>query len=43
MRLNLREGERVKVLGVLRVLDHKADTVNGVLVEAWVEIRVEGW
>ncbi len=40
-RLELQEGERVKVLGVLRVIDHKAAVVNGVFVPAWTEIRIE--
>ncbi len=40
-RLELREGEWVKVLGGLRVTDHKAAVVNGVFVLAWVEVRVE--
>ncbi len=30
-RLELRNGERVKVLGVLRVIDHKAAVENGVM------------
>ena len=42
-RLEPREGERVRVLGVLRVIDPKADRVNGALVPGWVEVRVEGF
>ncbi|HJZ55597.1 MAG TPA: hypothetical protein VKE74_11585, partial [Gemmataceae bacterium] len=34
-------GERVTVVGQLRVIDHPARIVNGVPVAGWVEVRVE--
>jgi hypothetical protein len=39
-RLDLDMGERVRVVGVLKVYDRKADTVGGVFVPAWVEVRI---
>ncbi|MCE9560680.1 MAG: hypothetical protein K8U57_01370 [Planctomycetes bacterium] len=39
-RLDVKEGERVVVRGVLRVIHHRSDVVNGVIVPAWVEVRV---
>jgi hypothetical protein len=39
-RLDVEEGKRLTALGKLRVIDHKADTVNGVIVPGLVEIRV---
>jgi hypothetical protein len=41
-RLDLDVGERVRVVGVLMVFDRKADTVGGVFVPAWVEVRIQG-
>lgn len=41
-RLNFDVGKKAAVVGRLQVLDHRADFVNGVLVPAWTEIRVEG-
>ncbi|HJZ54386.1 MAG TPA: hypothetical protein VKE74_05485 [Gemmataceae bacterium] len=35
-------GERVTVVGQLRVIDHPARIVNGMLVPGWVDVRVEG-
>ena len=40
-RLDIDEGKRVEVVGVLKVIDHGAAAVNGVIVPAWVELRVE--
>jgi hypothetical protein len=34
-------GDVVTADGVLRVIEHDAATVNGVLVPGWIEIRVE--
>lgn len=39
--LNIDMGERVKVIGILRVIDHPPSFVNRQLVPAWVEIRVQ--
>lgn len=39
-RLDVKEGERVEVVGRLRVIDHKPAVVGGVFVPAWVEVRV---
>ncbi|MCE9564441.1 MAG: hypothetical protein K8U57_20580 [Planctomycetes bacterium] len=39
-RLDVKEGERVTVRGTLRVIQHKADVVNGAIVPAWYEVRV---
>ncbi|MCE9564426.1 MAG: hypothetical protein K8U57_20505 [Planctomycetes bacterium] len=39
-RLDVKEGERLVVRGVLRVIQHKGDVVNGVIVPAWFEVRV---
>ncbi|VTR92529.1 unnamed protein product [Gemmata massiliana] len=35
------EGTRITVTGTLWVIDHRAAFVDGVLVPAWTEIRVE--
>jgi hypothetical protein len=32
--------ERLTVRGVLRVIRHKGDVVNGAVVPAWLEVRV---
>ena len=40
-RLDIAEGKRVTLVGVLRVIDHPPDVVNRVLVPEWTEIRVE--
>lgn len=40
-RFDIPEGNRVTVVGVLRVLDHPPAFVNRQFVPAWVEIRVE--
>jgi hypothetical protein len=37
-----RGGKRVRVVGVLRVIDHPAAVVNGVFVPAGAELRVSG-
>jgi hypothetical protein len=37
---DLDDGAEVRVTGVLRVIHHDAAVVNGVLVPAWVEVRV---
>ena len=34
-------GDTLTVRGTLRVIRHDAATVNGVLVPAWIEIRVD--
>ena|GEM_PF-4823595 len=34
------EGDRLKVRGVLHVINHPAVVVNGVLILRWVEVRV---
>src|SRR5437773_2066781 len=39
-RLDIQEGKRVTVIGVLRMLDHPPGVVNRVFVLGWVEIRV---
>jgi hypothetical protein len=39
-RLDVDEGERVNIVGTLKVIDHKPAVVNGVAVTAWVEVRV---
>jgi len=39
-RLDVKEGERLVVRGTLRVIHHKGDVVNGVIVPAWFEVRV---
>jgi hypothetical protein len=38
---DIEPGDVVTTEGVLRVIEHKEATVNGVKVPAWVEIRVE--
>ncbi|AWM41776.1 hypothetical protein GobsT_71170 [Gemmata obscuriglobus] len=38
---DLRTGKRIRAVGVLRVIDHPAAAVNGVLVPEWTEIRFE--
>jgi hypothetical protein len=40
-RLDIEEGQRVDVVGVLRVIDHAPVVVNGIIVPAWAERRVE--
>jgi hypothetical protein len=40
-RYDLEEGKRLTVPGRLRVIDHAPAFVNGQLVPAWVEVRVE--
>jgi hypothetical protein len=40
--LNVREGRRVTVVGVLKVVDHPARRIGGEIVLPWVEIRIEG-
>jgi len=40
-RLDVEEGKRVVLVGVLRVIRHVAAVVGGVVVPAWTEIRVE--
>ena len=40
MRYDLNAGERVRVVGVLRVIDHVPTVVGGVFVDRWVEVRV---
>lgn len=40
-RLDVEEGDRVMVVGELRVIRHGAAVVNGRAVQGWVEIRVE--
>ncbi len=39
-RLDVKEGEKLTVRGVLRVIDHPAEIVNGTVVPGWVEIRI---
>ncbi|MCE9566535.1 MAG: hypothetical protein K8U57_31310 [Planctomycetes bacterium] len=39
-RLDVKEGERVVVRGVLRVIQHKGGVVSGVIAPAWLEVRV---
>lgn len=39
-RLDVMPGDKLKVRGVLDVIDHPAAVVGGVLVPAWVEVRV---
>lgn len=40
-RLDMDPGDRLIVGGTLHVIDHPADFVNGIMVPAWVEVRVE--
>ena len=40
-RLDVEEGKRLTVVGRLRVIEHQTDTVNSVIVPAWVEVRVQ--
>ena len=40
-RFDVKEGERIVVRGTLRVVRHRGDVVNGVIVPAWWELRVE--
>jgi hypothetical protein len=40
-RLDVREGRRITVVGVLRVIDHPARRVGGELVLPWSEVRIE--
>ena len=40
-RLDIREGDVLEVRGVLKVIDHEAATVEGVIVPAWSEVVVE--
>jgi hypothetical protein len=40
-RLDVEEGRRVGVVGVLRVIDHAPCLVGTVFVPGWVELRVE--
>jgi len=39
-RLDVDIGDKLKVKGVIRVIEHPAAVVNGVKVPAWVEVRV---
>lgn len=40
-RLNdVREGDRLRVRGVLKMIDHPPAIVNGKLAPGWVEVRV---
>ena len=39
-RLDVKEGQRLNVVGRFRVIDHKAAVVGTVFVPAWVEVRV---
>ena len=41
-RLDIDQGERVNVLGVLKVRDHKPAVVGGVFVPGWTQLRVAG-
>ena len=41
-RLDIDEGQRVNVVGTLRVIDHGHATVGGEFVPGWTELRVEG-
>jgi hypothetical protein len=40
-RLDVKLGERLTVRGTLRVIQHKADVVNGVIVSAWFRTPVD--
>jgi hypothetical protein len=40
-RLDVEEGRRVGVVGVLRIIDHAPCLVGTVFVPGWVELRVE--
>ncbi len=40
-RLDVVEGERLTVRGKLRVIEHRGDVVNRVIVPVWSEVRVE--
>ncbi|MBA4187775.1 MAG: hypothetical protein C0467_07125 [Planctomycetaceae bacterium] len=40
-RLDVKEGQRLTVRGRLRLLWHRGDVVNGVVVAGWWEVRVE--
>jgi hypothetical protein len=40
-RLDLKEGRRVTVNGVLRVLDHLAQEIGTLIVPHWTDVRVE--
>ena len=39
-RLDIDEGNRVEVVGVIRVIDHKPAVVGTVFVPAWVDVSV---
>jgi len=39
-RFDIEEGKRVVVIGMMKVLRHRADFVSGVFVTEWFEIRV---
>jgi hypothetical protein len=38
---DLRQGQRVRLLGRLLVTEHAADSFNGVAVPAWVGVRLD--
>lgn len=40
-RLDVQEGDLLRVTGVLRVIRHRASVANGVAVPGWVEVRVQ--
>jgi hypothetical protein len=40
-RLDIEEGRRIEVVGMLRVIDHAPCLIGMVFVPGWVEVRVE--
>jgi hypothetical protein len=40
-RLDVKEGEPLTVVGVVKVIDHGGSVVNGVTMQPWSEIRIE--
>ena len=39
-RLDINAGDRLRVLGTLRIIEHPAAVVNGMIVPAWSEVRI---
>lgn len=41
-RLDVEEGDEITIVGTLRLIQHPAHRVNGVFVQEWEEVRIEG-